>query len=446
MSVASRSRPRWTGPASRTCRSGGGRTALDTLVPLVAVLVLVPCARAGKLAVPADFPTIQAAVDAALPGDEIVVAKGVYAENVVVAQSNLLLSGKGAVIDGGYAGPCIDITADLVGVRGFRLLNGQPGLRADGDTILIQDNDVRAASGPGLQLQGDSAVVFRNKVSGCSGHGIESAASTTASAAVFGLNTVSACGGDGLRLGPSGDFFVAFNRCRDNAGDGLHLEVATTGPGGSLVGKNRCERNAQDGLDVVADGSLQIVVNWALGNGAAGIRCASASPFGGTNSIEANRCLANVTAGIDVTGGASVRNNRCTDNRLAGLQSDFADSVLGSSVIDGNTLARNGRDGVRAVGGSTALIENVCVANLGDGIDLDDSASDYALVRNGCRQNRHEGIDNSGIGTSCVENVALKNGSLDIAGAGNAGVGSVTSLADSTFGTGGETDSQILDL
>jgi hypothetical protein len=49
-------------------------------LPLALALVLPLSASAATLRVPADHPTIQAAVDAAGPGDVIDVAKGSYAE------------------------------------------------------------------------------------------------------------------------------------------------------------------------------------------------------------------------------------------------------------------------------------------------------------------------------------------------------------------------------
>jgi hypothetical protein len=51
-------------------------------------------APAAVLQVPADYPTIQAAVDAAQPGDVIAIAPGVYEEQVVVTV-DLVLQGSG---------------------------------------------------------------------------------------------------------------------------------------------------------------------------------------------------------------------------------------------------------------------------------------------------------------------------------------------------------------
>ena len=55
--------------------------------------------RAAVINVPADYSTIQTAVDAAASGDEIQIAAGVYTEQVVIANKNLTLSGSpGAVL------------------------------------------------------------------------------------------------------------------------------------------------------------------------------------------------------------------------------------------------------------------------------------------------------------------------------------------------------------
>lgn len=62
-------------------------------------------ASAGVHAVPADFPTIQAAVDAAAPGDLILVSPGIYHEAVNVTTDNLTLRGldrNGVVLDGEF--------------------------------------------------------------------------------------------------------------------------------------------------------------------------------------------------------------------------------------------------------------------------------------------------------------------------------------------------------
>lgn len=67
------------------------------LLTLAAAQVFTDGSERQVLRVPADFATIQQAVDAAAPGDVIVVAPGTYCEQVVIATSDLTLRAAPAV-------------------------------------------------------------------------------------------------------------------------------------------------------------------------------------------------------------------------------------------------------------------------------------------------------------------------------------------------------------
>ena len=73
------------------------RTSVFGLAAVVAFLLLPAGASFANstLMVPADFSTIQAAVDAASPGDTILVGPGIYTEQVTIGK-NLTLKGAGA--------------------------------------------------------------------------------------------------------------------------------------------------------------------------------------------------------------------------------------------------------------------------------------------------------------------------------------------------------------
>jgi hypothetical protein len=78
---------------------------------MTAVLVLPIAAThslAGTIHVPAEYPTIQAAIDAAASGDEIVLASGIYTENFMFKEDHVLVrSAEGpsqTIIDGGSGG------------------------------------------------------------------------------------------------------------------------------------------------------------------------------------------------------------------------------------------------------------------------------------------------------------------------------------------------------
>jgi len=64
-----------------------------TIVALAASLVALPSSAEGPLLVPGDFATIQAALDAAQPGDVVLVSPGVYREQLIVRTTVTLASG-----------------------------------------------------------------------------------------------------------------------------------------------------------------------------------------------------------------------------------------------------------------------------------------------------------------------------------------------------------------
>jgi parallel beta-helix repeat protein len=78
---------------------------------------------------PADFNTIQAAINAAGDGDIIRVASGIYYENVVVNKS-VKLRGENCsttIIDGNGTSNVVYVTKDNVEIKGFTIRNGMKG-------------------------------------------------------------------------------------------------------------------------------------------------------------------------------------------------------------------------------------------------------------------------------------------------------------------------------
>jgi len=83
-------------------------------------------AEPRTIIVPDDYPTIQAAINAASPGDTIFVCNGTYYENVIVNKAVRLVGEdrSATVIDGKGTGTVLTITANHVMITGFTVQRG----------------------------------------------------------------------------------------------------------------------------------------------------------------------------------------------------------------------------------------------------------------------------------------------------------------------------------
>jgi hypothetical protein len=83
-----------------SARTPTERRSLAATVPVAALLVVLAGAvRAAVLEVPSPYPTVQEALDAALPGDIVFLAPGSYLESAVVRTDSLRIEGGGSGLD-----------------------------------------------------------------------------------------------------------------------------------------------------------------------------------------------------------------------------------------------------------------------------------------------------------------------------------------------------------
>ena len=207
------------------------------LLFVVFLIAIQTVSTATTIYVPDDYSTIQAAVDAASPGDTIIVRDGTYTENIDVNKDNLTIrsenGAEGAVIQA--AGPndhVFELTADYVEVSGFTVKgasgNNIAGIFLDArcsnifDNILIEngigietwnsssdnsihDNNVYNNGGGIIVYYSSNSTIQNNTVHNNSWNGICVRHSRNSN---ISENETYANGGDGIDLGSCGNTVI----------------------------------------------------------------------------------------------------------------------------------------------------------------------------------------------------------------------------------------------
>jgi uncharacterized repeat protein (TIGR01451 family) len=285
-------------PLTRGAPGRGRRTWLLLLVTALAVaasgLGADSAVAESVLRVPQDYPTIQAAIDAAAPGDTVSVSPGVYNE-LINSQSKAITieSTDGpsvTTIDGGLAGTVVQLIAnpgETPVLRGFTIQNGYAfpgggGVTTYGGPALIEDNHVSGnyTCFGAIDVEFSSATVRNNVVSGtfpnCTGGfggGIFVGGAGTATVTgnlIMGRNpggislfaagtptidgnTITGNPGDGISVGNTSNALIENNLVAGNAGNGINLLVPLDETGATVVNNTIVDNSAAaifvDGFD-----------------------------------------------------------------------------------------------------------------------------------------------------------------------------------------------------
>ena len=109
---------------------------LIAFLPLLIAIIVLYIFYEPPIIVPVDYPTIQEAVDAALPGDWIFVKKGVYNEQVVIDSTKnnikIIATDKDVVLEGTGVGNAFTLNQVVnVKIQGFNINNYGNGIYFD---------------------------------------------------------------------------------------------------------------------------------------------------------------------------------------------------------------------------------------------------------------------------------------------------------------------------
>ena len=287
---------------------------------------------AGTLNVPGDFATIQAAIDAAAPGDTVLVAPGTYPERIDFKGKSITVTSSGGasatVIDGGAQGRVVNF-ANGEGrgsvLRGFTIQNGR----------LTQGD-----SGAGIQILSASPTVADNVITG---------------------NSACADGGG----------------IYDSFGSPLIQGNVITNNGASDQG---CSGGAGGGIFVGGAAAAQVIGNTITGNhgtwGGALVLFAAGSPTIADNVMSGNSSTSEGGAIWSVNqSDAVIVQNLIVGNRSGstggGISFSPPSGTLGPELVNNTIAGNSGTQGSAVWAGgffaTSRLFNNVMVGGAGEG-------------------------------------------------------------------------------
>lgn len=256
-----------------------------------------PAAAQSTIHVPANQPTIQAAIDAAANGDTVLVSDGTYKENIdFKGKAITVKSVNGAtttIIDGGKLDYVIKFTtgeSPKSVLDGFTVTNGFPGgINIGGSSPTVQNSTIAGntgCSGIGINIGGAAPLVQNNIISnnvqvGCSGGvgggGIEvigaSQGAQIIGNTITGNNSGSGVNGGGIGLWTPGPVLIRGNVITGNTASNGGGIGGANDTSGVLIIENVITGNTALGTGggIEIDNSVFLVLNNTIaGNDAPG--------------------------------------------------------------------------------------------------------------------------------------------------------------------------------
>jgi hypothetical protein len=280
------------------------------------VLSMPPVVSAATIRVPADQPTIQLAIDAALSGDVVVVSPGTYAETIDFKGKIITVTSEQGpevtVIDAGGAGSVVTFksgeTRNTI-LSGFTIRGGR-----------------NTTAGAGIEIAFSSPTIRGNVIRdnrGCTGVGVHSYfSSPRIEANAIVANAIEGCTGGwgiGVYVGGNSTAEIVGNEISDNTGG------AATGGGVALFAAGRATVIG----NIIARNTTTGVGGCGWGGGLATANFVEAAIV--NNLIVGNRaCYGAAFHWRGSSGATVIANNTIADNEASvswpGIYATFVDS------------------------------------------------------------------------------------------------------------------------
>ncbi len=283
------------------------RSGLLSLTALILLGLIPHTARAATINVPADQPTIQAAINAASNGDTVLVAPGTYHENINFMGKAITVTSSGGpsvtTINGGAVGSVVSIdTSEGTNsvLSGFTIRNGS------------------APFGAGITLLGTSPTILGNIFDG-----------NAQGAGGYGAGV----GGNGASPKIENNLFKN-NTCDEQYLSGVVSFINTSSP---IIANNIFVNNPCRAIDMtLPQGSAPVVINNVMVENYTGVRVDTR--VSAATQIYENNIIANNTIGLMTEFGTSADNPTWSHNLVFGNGTDYQNSS-NQTGLNGNISA-----------------------------------------------------------------------------------------------------------
>jgi hypothetical protein len=349
------------------------------MLPRLPALLLIAVPLLGSTGVCAetrsvpsdDYPTVQAAVDAAVDGDVVEIAPGTYRENVRIRGKDLTLQSLGDVVgtviegvleldDKGTPDPADDemVPVSVVEVRAMSSLPGSEPTNVVLIGLTVRGGD----SGVNVRPNAHVEVLDSHIVGNSDGIELEGRNETDKA---FARATVRRCeiwdnGDDGVDVDQRAELWIEDSIVRDNFQDGIEIRLQDNQflPGESIrnvILNNHLVDNGQDGLQLIdyyqlTPRSFRVERNVIAGNDASGLgmMCNEITneSFEACAIAERVELVHNTFSGNDhgLTGGANLIgvSNVFVGHTNVAVKNVVAPSLLTRSLFHGNGVDQEG--------------------------------------------------------------------------------------------------------